>query len=183
MPRLFVAIDLPDIQKNRLHEICRGIPGTRWLPPNQLHLTLRFIGEVDSGLFQAIRDGLSGADLSPVTCHLRGIGCFPARGRPRVVWAGVSSEATGLTTMQNRIEQDLRRLGARSEDRPFTPHITLARLKDPPREAVSAFLSRNAEFHGGPFTVNAFHLYSSTLTPKGAIHTMERSYCCQVSGL
>lgn len=176
MPRLFVAIDLPESLKTTLTGICHGIPGTRWLPPNQLHLTLRFIGDVDNGLFRAIMDGLSGNDLPPAKCHLRSIGCFPAKGRPRVIWAGVSEEATGLFTLQRHLEKEIRRFGITPEERPFTPHITLARLKDPPKEAVFAFLSKNAEFQGGAFTVTAFHLYSSSLTPKGAIHTLERSY-------
>lgn len=183
MPRLFVAIDLPKALQTKLSAICRGIPGTRWLPPNQLHLTLKFVGDVDDTLFHTIRDNLSGNGLAPTNCFLRGIGCFPAKGRPRVIWAGVKEEEYGLTALQRRIEKDLEKRGVPLENRPFTPHITLARLKDPPRETVSAFLSRNAEFDGGRFTVNEFHLYSSNLTPRGAIHTLERSYPCQLSAM
>lgn len=176
MPRLFVALDLPETLKNTLNAICRGIPGTRWLPPNQLHLTLRFIGDVDDSTFREIKNGLSSNDLPPISCHLSGIGCFPSKGRPRVIWVGVRDEATGLTTLQRQVEKDIRKLRLSPEERPFTPHITLARLKNPPREAVTDFLSRNADFQGGLFCVTAFHLYSSRLTPRGAIHTLEQSY-------
>jgi len=178
MPRLFVAIDLPEPLKIALSGICHGIPGVRWLPPAQLHLTLSFIGEVEDCMFQAIRSTLSGSGLPPASCRLRGIGCFPAKGRPRVIWAGVDDDGAGLTAMHAQVEQDLRRLGISPEERPFTPHITLARLKEPPRESVAAFLTRNAEFQGGPFAVSAFHLYSSHLTPQGAVHTLEHTYRC-----
>ncbi len=178
MPRLFVAVDLSDESKEALASLCQGIPGVRWLPPEHLHLTIRFIGEVESGMFAAIRQGLSGEGLSPFACRLEGVGSFPSRGRPRVLWAGVLAEP-GLFSLHAKVEADLRTIGLPPEDRKFAPHITLARLKETPPALVAKYLARHGEFRAEPFTVRAFHLYSSVLTPKGALHTLEHSYPCR----
>lgn len=175
MPRLFIAVDLPDDIKKSLAALGCGLPGVRWLVPEHLHLTLRFIGEADAGQFAAIRQGVTGQGLPPFNCRLQGLGCFPPKGRPKVIWAGVDAE-TGLFRLQTAVEKNLRRLGLTPEERRFTPHITLARPKDTSHSAAAAYLSRYNSFLTRPFIVQAFHLYSSLLTPRGAIHTLERSY-------
>jgi 2'-5' RNA ligase len=150
--------------------LCRGIPGVRWLPPDHLHLTIRFIGEVDADRVAAIRETLSGAVVAPFVCRLQGVGRFPAKGRPRVIWVGVQAE-TGLMALAEMVEQRLRAIGILPEERPFFPHITLARLKEISPASVTGYLAGHDQFHSEPFTVHAYHLYSSLLTPKGAIHT------------
>ena len=177
MPRLFVAVDLSPESKEALAVLCQGVPGVRWLPPDHLHLTIRFIGEVDSVMSVAIRQGLSGEGLAPFACRLQGVGCFPPRGRPRVLWVGVWAEE-GLIRLQSTVENSLRAIGLPPEERKFVPHITLARLKDIPPAPVAKYLDLNKEFRSEPFTVRSFHLYSSLLTAKGAIHTLEQSYPC-----
>jgi len=175
MPRLFVAIDLPDDIKQTLAALGHGLPGVRWLKPEHLHLTLRFIGEADAELFTAIREGLTGQDFAHFSCRLQGVGSFPPRGKPKVIWTGVDAEAA-LSRLQHEIEAGLRRLGVTPEERKFVPHITLARPKDTTHHALGQYLSAHHAFQTNPFTVQAFHLYSSLLTPQGAIHTRERSY-------
>lgn len=175
MPRLFVAIDLQDDIKTALAGLGQGLPGVRWLRPEHLHLTIRFIGEVDAQLYTAIREGLTGQGLSPFRCRLQGVGSFPPRGKPRVIWAGVEAEAA-LTSLQAKVEMDLRRLGVSPEERLFVPHITLARPKDITQAAAANYLTVHHSFQTRPFTIQAFHLYSSLLTASGAIHTLEHSY-------
>lgn len=173
--RLFVAIDLPDDIRQSVADICRGLPGVRWLPPEQLHLTLRFIGEADDAVNAALRRGLAKIALPPFTLALNGADCFPSPRRPRVLWVGLNG-GEPLTQLQQEVEAAAVAAGLPPEERPFSPHITLARLRDHREDDVGPFLARNASFASGPFTVDAFHLYSSTLTAKGAIHRRETSY-------
>lgn len=177
MYRLFVAVDLPQEIKEMLIRLTREftIPGARWVGMEQLHLTLRFIGDADEGRFLAIRDALSRVNAPAFLLHLEGIGCFPPRGAPRVLWIGLSPSSP-LARLQAEVEEAVQLAGIPPENRPFSPHITLARLRDAPAGAISALLARTREFHTDPFTAGEFRLYSSTLTPKGAIHTCEAAY-------
>ena len=176
MPRLFIAVDLPSDIQTTLPSLCQGLPGVRWLAPGHLHLTIRFIGEVDGGMSTAIRDGLTGGGLAAFACQLKGVGCFPSRGRPRVLWAGVQAEA-GLFCLQAQVESALRRLGLPPEGKKFRPHITLTRLKAaPPPAAITEYLATHNQFQSAAFPVTRFHLYSSLLTAEGAIHRREHSY-------
>lgn len=173
--RLFLAIDLPDRIRQSVADICRGLPGIRWLPPDQLHLTLRFIGEANETVNAAIRRGLAAITCPPFSLSLQGVGCFPSPRRPRVLWVGLSG-GEPLMQLQREVETAVVTAGIPPEERPFSPHITLARLQDHRESDVAPFLARNASFHSEPFTVDAFHLYSSILTAKGAIHRREASY-------
>lgn len=173
--RLFVAIDLPDEVKRSVADICRGVTGVRWLPSDQLHLTLRFIGEADDAVNAAIRRGLAGITSPPFPLSLQGVGCFPSPRRPRVLWVGLSG-GEPLKRLQQKVEAAVVTAGIPAEERPFSPHITLARLREHREGDVASFLAQHASFHCEPFTVDAFHLYSSILTAKGAIHRREASY-------
>lgn len=136
MPRLFVAIDLPDDVKAALTGLRFAVGGARWVAPEHLHLTVRFIGEVDDEMFAAIREGLLVEGLSSFACRLQGVGCFPPRGRPKVLWAGVQAE-DGLFRLQGGIENSLRRLGVVPEERKFTPPYHLGKVQR--RSAGSGF--------------------------------------------
>lgn len=175
MTRLFVAIDLPGEIKKDLYSICYGVPGAKWVPEEQLHLTLRFIGEVDGGVFTDIKDALEDIRLDAFAMKLKGLGYFPPRKKPRVLWVGVEPKDS-VTVLRNRVESRLVKLGLEPEQRKFSPHITIARLKDTPVSKVTRFLEGNGLFATDTFPVSEFHLYSSVLTPKGAIHQLEVSY-------
>ena len=178
MYRLFVAIDLPPDIVAQLQELCYGVPGAKWVQPEQMHLTLRFIGEVDGGIFRDIKEGL-GAIKSPLfSLQVKGLGFFPPRKTPRVLWAGLApvEEISGL---RNRIENVLVGMGLEPEGRKYSPHITLARLHDTPLARLGRFLAGNSLFATPEFPVSEFHLYSSALTSKGAVHTIEASYSLQ----
>jgi len=173
--RLFVAIDLPESVKERLALLCCGLPGARWVDPDQIHLTLRFIGEVDGGLFRDIRDVLAATEGECFSLQLSGIGFFPPRGKPRVIWAGLQKNES-LLKLRNRMESQLVDLGLEPEGRKFSPHITLARLKNTPTIRIVHFLEAHSHFRSDPFFVENFHLYSSILGRKGAVHRIEVSY-------
>ena len=175
MYRLFVAIDLPPEIKKELGKICFGLPGAKWVPADQLHLTLRFIGEVDGGLSKDIREMLSTVTMAPFTIRLKGVGHFPPRKRPRVLWVGIEANDL-LLRLRGRIESILVRGGLEHEGRKYSPHITIARLQDTSPVKAGNFLAANGLFATTPFPVQDFLLYSSKLTPKGAIHTIEASY-------
>lgn len=175
MYRLFVAVDLSENVREAVSRICTGIPGVRWVDGAHLHLTLRFIGDADDSLFGRIRKELAGVAASSFPLVLRGVGCFPPRRDPRVLWVGVE-RSDDLLCLQRRIEEALERCGLEPESREFSPHITLARLKGMPFSGVSSFLEKNRLFSVSPIQIYEFHLYSSTLAPRGAIHRREASY-------
>lgn len=175
MIRLFIAVDLPEPVKNELGRICFGLPGARWVDQEQIHLTLRFIGEVDGGLFREIRAGLDNVVTSPFPLLLKGLGCFPPRKEPHVLWVGVE-KSEPLFQLRKKVDALLADLEIPPEKRKFSPHITLARLKETPLIRLTNFLSGNALFSLPEFQVTDFHLYSSILTAKGAFHQLEATY-------
>jgi 2'-5' RNA ligase len=174
MMRLFVAIALPDFVADGLVMLQGGIPGARWSTREQLHLTLRFIGEVDGRDAAAIDDALAAIRSPRFALELKGVGEFGGR-NPRALWAGVRDEGP-VVHLQRKIESAVQRVGIAAEERKFSPHITLARLRGAPRDRVITFLSAHALYASGPFEVNAFILYSSRLTPHGSLYRPERSY-------
>jgi 2'-5' RNA ligase len=175
MIRLFVAIDLPENIKEQLNSICFGLPGARWVPGDQLHLTLRFIGEVDGGLFREIRAALEHIEAEEFPVRLKGLGYFPPRQEPRVLWVGMD-KSEELLQLRKKVDRELNELGVPAEKRKFAPHITLARLRETPLARVTSFLSGNGLFSLPEFQAENFCLYSSVLTPKGAMHQQEAVY-------
>ena len=175
MPRLFVAIDFPEAVDRLLKALCSGLPGARWLPAGQFHLTLRFIGTVDGGVFADIARGLCDVACPAFSLKLDGVGHFPPRGRPRVLWAGVEADKA-LARLHGQIENRLRHMGIEPEGRKFAPHITLARLKGTPVRRLGDYIVAHGDFITETIRVSEFHLYSSILGAKGALHVIEASY-------
>jgi len=175
MPRLFVAIDLPENIKGNLESMSFGIPGAKWVNPEQIHLTVRFIGEVDGALFHDIKNSLEEINISAFELQLKGVGHFPPRGAPRVIWVGLE-KSSSLKRLRKKIDSAMQKAGVKPEGRKFSPHITLARLKNSPVQKIAKFLAGNSLFSQDRFEVHEFKLYSSTLTQKGAFHTVERIY-------
>ena len=175
MIRLFVAVDIPENIQKEVQGMGRAIPNARPVPADQLHLTLKFIGEVDGSSFLDIRESLNEAVIPEFSLALKGVGTFPPRGIPRILFAGVAPTAE-ITTLRNTIEKTLAAIGIPREKRKYTPHLTLARLHNCPLRHLQNYLAGNAFLQTPDFTVDAFHLYSSQLTAKGALHTLESSY-------
>ena len=175
MIRLFIGIPIASHVRQILSSLGASIPGARAVPEDQIHLTLRFIGEVDALTFGDIKDSLEGLEAPSLTLRISGTGHFPPRGQPRVVWAGVDP-AGDVIILRNRVNNRLSLCGIKPEQRKFHPHVTLARLKNSPPQRVAGFLAANAQLQSPPFSVDKVHLYSSTLHPKGALHRVEAVY-------
>lgn len=173
--RLFVAVDLPEPVKQAVAGIRGDLPGARWVPTEQLHLTLRFIGEAEAATVRLITESLGRVRGAPFDLTMEEVGHFPPGRRPRVLWVGMA-ESAPLLDLQRQVEHALVTTGIPPEERQFSPHITIARLRETPAAPVLALEERHREFACEPFPVTEFHLYSSVLTPHGAIHTREATY-------
>jgi 2'-5' RNA ligase len=174
MIRLFVALALPDSVAERLKLLQFGVPGARWMEREQLHLTLRFIGEVDGRDAAAIDDALSLIKSPRFSLALKGVGEFGGK-TPRALWAGVREEGD-VAHLQRKIENALQRVGVAPEERKFKPHVTLARLRATRTGHVMDYLADHALFASEPFDVNTFILYSSKPTPNGSLYRAEKAY-------
>jgi 2'-5' RNA ligase len=175
MPRLFVALDLPEGVRDKLADISRDLPGADWVYSEQYHLTLRFIGEVDRETFLAVRQGLGSVTARSFHLSLRGIGCFPLRGDPETLWAGIPRNES-LVRLRHKIESQLGRNGVPPDTRKFFPHVTLARVRECREDWIGQYVSGHALFSVPEVPIQGFNLYSSRLTPEGAIHTLEGTY-------
>ncbi len=177
-----MAIDLPSEIKSQLESIGGGLPGARWVPAEQLHLTLRFIGEVEGDTFLDIQEELAEVQAENFKLQLKGVGCFSAHRQPKVVWAGVAPNPE-LLHFQKKIESVLvREAGLEPEKGNYSPHITLARLKDTPEQRVGNFLEEYGLLETSEFIADRFTLFSSILTPKGARHSVEAEYLFEGQG-
>ncbi len=175
MIRLFIGIAMPAGVRRLLSSLGSTIPGARPVPEEQIHLTLRFIGEVEATMFHDIRERLVDIDSRPLTTAISGVGHFPPRGKPRVVWAGLES-AGDIIILRNKVNSLLRQCGVEPERRKFHPHVTLARLKNSSPERVAAFLQTNALLQSPEIVIDRVNLYSSRLLAEGAIHRIEAVY-------
>lgn len=178
MARIFVAIGLPSELQQRLGLICGGIPGARWISPERLHLTLRFIGEVNRERMRDIDDALAGIDFVPFDLQLEGVGQFGGD-KPRVLWAGVAPNPE-LMRLHEQVNLALARAGVPSDTRRYVPHVTLARLKFAPHDRLGAFIAHNNILGLGAFTVDDFLLMSSHQSRDGSHYRVEQSYQARV---
>jgi 2'-5' RNA ligase len=174
MIRLFTALQLPVTVRNRIEDLQGGIPGARWIEPEDLHITLRFIGEVDEDVANDIDSVLSGIHVAPFEIALSGIGEFGGKD-PHMIWVGVA-KSEPLMTLAKKIENVLQRIGLEPETRKYTPHVTLARLRDAPQTKVIDFIAQNNLFTTEPFPVTEFVLFSSHPSPHGHQYIPERTY-------
>ena len=174
--RLFVAIALPEDVRDRLATLQSGLPGARWVPPENLHLTLRFIGEADGRLARDIDAALAGVSMPSFPVTLARVDRFGSGAKVRSLWAGVEPNEP-LRRLQAKVEQALQRTGLAPEGRKFKPHVTLARFNGGnPGARLYDYLSRQALFRAPAFEAREFVLYSSFLSQTGAIYRAEAEY-------
>ena len=179
--RLFIALEIPSTVRENLAELLKSLrsmsPQTRWVRPENLHVTLKFIGEVPETKLAPIRSALAGARSDqPVTLDFRGLGFFPNEKHPRVFWAGIET-SPNLKTLAADIDEATERLGIPREKRPFSPHLTLARFETPRLpEKLRAAIQENAVRDFGSLRTIQFHLIESKLKPSGAEYTTVETF-------
>lgn len=172
--RLFVAVSVPRPQLEALDAAVAGfrndVPGARWAPLDNQHVTLKFLGSTPAELFadvaRAVQSSAEAHAASDVA--LARLGAFPSDRRARVLWAGIDDPESLLTSLAATLDREMESLGYRIEKRPFTPHLTLARFKQPAR--VTGILRELEPSWTSPWTVEAVELYQSRLSPKGATY-------------
>ena len=160
MQRLFIGLELAEDVKTALLQLQGGIKGARWQTKDQLHLTLRFIGDVDSPTACDISAALNTLHFTAFEVTIKGVGHFGKPGFMRALWAGVSP-LEPLESLHKKLDRSLIQLGMDAEKRRFKPHITLARFnKSPRRGEVEEFMHRNGLVHYPPFTITYNHSVS-----------------------
>ena len=186
--RLFVAVALPpEVQDVLAQAIGRlrdaELRGVRLVAPEGVHVTLKFLGNVDGALVPSLAEALgeAGSGVAPFELALRGVGTFPDERAPRVLWAGIAGDTEALAGLAGRVDDVCATLGFARERRQFAPHLTLARLRDTATaddrvRAAQALAAVGSDVEGA-FAVDALHLIKSTLTPSGAryetLHTTQ----------
>jgi RNA 2',3'-cyclic 3'-phosphodiesterase len=175
MIRLFVALSLPDALRGELSALCGGIPGARWVPEENYHLTLRFIGEVPGWQAQEIDEALSGIRAPGFDLTFRGVGTFQKNGRMASLWVGVE-KSEPLLFLQAKVETALQRIGLEAERKRYAPHVTLARTERAAPDKTIAFVQANNLYRAAPVPVDGFTLYSSRLGKEQAAYHREVEY-------
>jgi 2'-5' RNA ligase len=175
MKRLFLAIDLPQRVIDDISATYMAIPGARWVHEDQLHLTLRFFGELPGDREAALIKSLSSVTQPPFYLQVKGAGFFPPRGEPRILWVGIASQPE-LGRLASSIEHCVVKAGFEREPRKFSAHISTARLNGSPSDRVAQYIIVNSLFATEPFEVSTFHLYSSHLGRDRATYTREVSF-------
>ena len=173
--RLFVALDLPWPLKERLSGLAGGLPGAKWVPPANYHLTLRFIGETPAHRAEEVDLALSGLRAEGFSLSLAGLGTFAKSGRPTAIWVGVERNPK-LDRLQNKIETALQRIGLEPERRRFAPHVSLARLDGISEQKLAAYVQAHNLFRAEPMPVEHFTLFSSRLGKEQAVYVAEVEY-------
>lgn len=176
MPRLFVAIDFPEAVNQQLIGLCKGISKAKWIKPGQIHLTLRFIGEVTDEQAELLKLALREVRAQAFDLQLKGTGTFPQGGRrPRILWVDVKA-GRELLELAEKVDQAAKAAGLVLKEEDFTAHVTLARFRYPPGAELAAWQKKQAGFESPVLRIREFHLVESELTPDGAIHTVAESF-------
>ncbi len=174
MPRLFTGLEIPGEVGMRLSMLRGGLPGARWIDPENYHLTLRFIGDVDDRLAHEIALILDQIRRKTFQLRFDGLGSFGGR-RPRAVFASIE-QASALMELQAEHERLMRRIGLEAEGRKYTPHVTLARLRDATSRDVAEYLSLRGGIGDVSFTAPRFVLFSSRSSVGGGPYIVEADY-------
>jgi RNA 2',3'-cyclic 3'-phosphodiesterase len=180
MFRLFVGIPLPSTIRARLAGLCSGVPGARWVAPENMHITLRFIGAVSGGDAEDIHERLSGIVTPAFALTLNGVGCFESGRRVHALWVGINREPQ-LIRLADKVESAIVRAGMEPERRKFKPHVTLARFRTGGSPRIGAFIESNNPFTAGPFAVEHFTLFRSFLGGEGAHYESLADYPLQTA--
>ena len=173
--RLFVALNLPQGTRKRLSDLALGLPGARWVPPENTHVTLRFIGETPRYRAEEYDLALAAVQGRAFTLTLRGVGTADKAGRPATLWAGVERNPA-LNHLKAKIDTALQRAGLPAEHRRFMPHVTIARLGAVAEPQLAGWVQAHNLFRAEPVPIDHFTLFSSALGKENAVYTPEVDY-------
>lgn len=174
MPRLFTGIELPEEIREDLGDLEQPLPGVRWVDMDDLHLTLRFAGDLDKRTANEFAEFLAGIDIQAFPMRLSGLGTFGGR-EPRILWAGVEA-GSELDRLARANERAARNAGLEPAARAFKPHITLARLKNSQPERLARYLQKHGAFRTESFYVTHFTLFSSKPRTGGGPYLIEETF-------
>lgn len=174
--RLFVALALPEPVRATLAALAQPLPGVTWTRPAQLHVTLRFLGDVPMAQIEPMIARLAAVRVAPFILPVEGAGSFPPNRPPHVLWLGTGSGHPRLFQLRQRLDDALLASGLQLDVRTFHPHVTLARVTEVAAAAAQHWLHVHRDFAAPPFRVEAFDLYASTLQPAGALHTLKQRF-------
>jgi RNA 2',3'-cyclic 3'-phosphodiesterase len=174
MQRIFTALEIPDNVRQALDMLRGGLPGARWIDPENYHLTLRFIGDVDDQTAREVAFVLGKVHRREFELRFDGLSSFGGR-RPRAVVATLA-QTPALMELQAEHERLMQRVGLEPEGRKYTPHVTLARLRDSSARQVADYLATRALIQPLPFTVSRFVLFSSRISVGGGPYVVEAAY-------
>jgi len=174
MPRLFTAIEIPEAVRQRLALVRASLSGAKWIEPDNMHITLRFAGDLDGRSADEFADALAGVCAKPLPITIAGVGAFGGRD-PRVLWAGVEASHE-LHALYRANDRAARSAGLEPMQHAFKPHVTLARLRGVRQQAVARFLSENAGLRHAPFLATRFVLLSARPGSGGGPYVAEAAY-------
>lgn len=174
--RLFIALDPPQAVRDALTELYEPIRDLRWTRPEQLHVTMRFLGEVAPEAEERLIGRLAAIRVEPFLLPVEGVGAFPPKRPPHVLWAGIGSGHPRLFQLRQRIDDAILAAGIDADMRTFHAHITLARCGPAAARPAAEWQKRHATFAAPSFRVTSFNLYSSHPSPEGSTYTPEATF-------
>ena len=174
MPRLFTAIEVPAEIALSLSMLRGGLPCARWIDPENYHITLRFIGDVDGRTADEVAAALARVERAPIELRLRGLDAFGGN-KPHSIYAGVEANPA-LSGLQGEHERIMQRIGLKAEGRRYVPHVTLARVRGVKGVDVANYLSLRGNFSTPPFRAERFVLFSSKDSVGGGPYVVEERY-------
>lgn len=177
--RTFVAIEtgqeVHGPASKLITKLCRSRAQVKWVAPDKLHLTLKFLGDVPSteinGVCSAVQRAVAGKQPFQINCH--GAGAFPDSKRPRTIWIGVREPSEAIRALQNSVDEELQKLGFPAERRRFQPHITLGRVRGGGSaiQDLGCLIDQHAKFEAGQILVGEIVVFSSDQGPQGPVYT------------
>ena len=181
--RSFIAVEVPQSLRAKLEEVQRELKradaDVRWVRPESIHLTLKFLGSVSGEELEKLAEGIAPIISSwvPFEVRLHGLGCFPSSRNPRIIWVGMEQGSAEASSLQEAVQNRAAEAGFPPDTRPFKPHLTLGRVRSSRGKgslAQAVEVHREVEF--GAFRVNEVYLFKSELKPSGAVYTKLQTF-------